>query len=225
MGFDRLLRAYALAYCWLGTPKRYAFRYRPRRFRLKICHRHIFFTPKPSRVRIRRTEIYRKDRFSSIKLSYGGESGIRTHGTLPYDGFQDRSVITTSVSLRIPKKAKRRLRLSFSECYYNKLCRPCQCKILIFSRHGRGLFCVYFVSVCGFACKNDFVCRRSNQRIVNRRDNFPENVRYGERKRHGGQQRNAAFLQPCAGIQHGENRGGNDFDKQIGFTFAVDFLF
>ncbi len=31
----------------------------------------------------------------------GGESGIRTHGTLPYDGFQDRSVITTSVSLRI----------------------------------------------------------------------------------------------------------------------------
>ena len=138
MGFDRLLRAYALAYCWLGTPKRYAFRYRPRRFRLKICHRHIFFTPKPSRVRIRRTDIYRKDRFSSIKLSYGGESGIRTHGTLPYDGFQDRSVITTSVSLRIPKKAKRRLRLSFSECYYNKLCRPCQCKILIFSRHGRG---------------------------------------------------------------------------------------
>ena len=30
----------------------------------------------------------------------GGESGIRTHGTFPYDGFQDRSVITTSVSLR-----------------------------------------------------------------------------------------------------------------------------
>ena len=38
-----------------------------------------------------------------IKLqpASGGESGIRTHGTLPYDGFQDRSVITTSVSLRI----------------------------------------------------------------------------------------------------------------------------
>ena len=33
--------------------------------------------------------------------AFGGESGIRTHGTLPYDGFQDRSVITTSVSLRI----------------------------------------------------------------------------------------------------------------------------
>ena len=32
---------------------------------------------------------------------YGAESGIRTHGTLPYDGFQDRSVITTSVSLHI----------------------------------------------------------------------------------------------------------------------------
>ena len=32
-------------------------------------------------------------------LQYGGESGIRTHGMLPYDGFQDRSVITTSVSL------------------------------------------------------------------------------------------------------------------------------
>ena len=29
----------------------------------------------------------------------GGESGIRTHGALPHDGFQDRSVITTSVSL------------------------------------------------------------------------------------------------------------------------------
>ena len=77
VGFDRLLRAYALAYCWLGTPKRYAFRYRPRRFRLKICHRHISFTPKPSRVRIRRTDIYRKDRFSSIKLSKAQESGIR----------------------------------------------------------------------------------------------------------------------------------------------------
>ncbi len=34
-------------------------------------------------------------------FSLGGESGIRTHGTLPYDGFQDRSVITTSVSLHI----------------------------------------------------------------------------------------------------------------------------
>ena len=31
----------------------------------------------------------------------GAESGIRTHGTLPYDGFQDRSVITTSVSLHL----------------------------------------------------------------------------------------------------------------------------
>ena len=31
----------------------------------------------------------------------GGESGIRTHGTLLYDGFQDRSVMTASVSLRI----------------------------------------------------------------------------------------------------------------------------
>ena len=37
-------------------------------------------------------------------LLSGGESGIRTHGTLPYDGFQDRSVITTSVSLRIRRK-------------------------------------------------------------------------------------------------------------------------
>ncbi len=36
-----------------------------------------------------------------LSLLSGGESGIRTHGTLPYDGFQDRSVITTSVSLRI----------------------------------------------------------------------------------------------------------------------------
>ena len=34
-------------------------------------------------------------------LQSGGESGIRTHGTLPYDGFQDRSVITTSVSLHL----------------------------------------------------------------------------------------------------------------------------
>ena len=29
----------------------------------------------------------------------GGESGIRTHGALPHDGFQDRSVMTASVSL------------------------------------------------------------------------------------------------------------------------------
>ena len=36
-----------------------------------------------------------------LQPASGGESGIRTHGTLPYDGFQDRSVITTSVSLRI----------------------------------------------------------------------------------------------------------------------------
>ena len=36
-----------------------------------------------------------------LLLKNGGESGIRTHGTLPYDGFQDRSVMTTSVSLRI----------------------------------------------------------------------------------------------------------------------------
>ena len=34
-----------------------------------------------------------------LSLLSGGESGIRTHGTLPYDGFQDRSVITASVSL------------------------------------------------------------------------------------------------------------------------------
>ncbi len=34
-----------------------------------------------------------------LSLLSGGESGIRTHGTLPYDGFQDRSVTTTSVSL------------------------------------------------------------------------------------------------------------------------------
>ena len=39
-----------------------------------------------------------------LPLLSGGESGIRTHGTLPYDGFQDRSVITTSVSLRIRRK-------------------------------------------------------------------------------------------------------------------------
>ena len=32
-------------------------------------------------------------------IKFGGESGIRTHGTLLYDGFQDRSVMTTSVSL------------------------------------------------------------------------------------------------------------------------------
>ena len=37
----------------------------------------------------------------NLQPASGGESGIRTHGTLPYDGFQDRSVITTSVSLRI----------------------------------------------------------------------------------------------------------------------------
>ena len=36
--------------------------------------------------------------------AFGGESGIRTHGTLPYDGFQDRSVITTSVSLLIMRE-------------------------------------------------------------------------------------------------------------------------
>ena len=39
-----------------------------------------------------------------LPLLSGGESGIRTHGTLPYDGFQDRCVITTSVSLRIRRK-------------------------------------------------------------------------------------------------------------------------
>ena len=32
-------------------------------------------------------------------LTFGGESGIRTHGALRHDGFQDRSVMTTSVSL------------------------------------------------------------------------------------------------------------------------------
>ena len=42
---------------------------------------------------------YTVSRIASV--FYGGESGIRTHGTLPYDGFQDRSVITTSVSLRM----------------------------------------------------------------------------------------------------------------------------
>ena len=31
----------------------------------------------------------------------GGESGIRTHGALRHDGFQDRSVMTTSVPLRL----------------------------------------------------------------------------------------------------------------------------
>ena len=83
------------------SPKRFAFRYRPRRFRLKTIHRIVFLTPKPSRVRIvAGNKIYRKDS-GSIKLSFGGESGIRTHGTLPYDGFQDRSVMTTSVSLRV----------------------------------------------------------------------------------------------------------------------------
>ena len=71
----------------------------------------------------------------SIKLSYGGESGIRTHGTLPYDGFQDRSVITTSVSLRI----------TLRECYYNKRTPLCQCVFCIFSkeqiknRHTQGM--------------------------------------------------------------------------------------
>lgn len=29
------------------------------------------------------------------------------------------------------------MRPSVSECYYNKLCRPCQCKILIFSRYAQ----------------------------------------------------------------------------------------
>ena len=37
-------------------------------------------------------------------LTFGGESGIRTHGALRHDGFQDRSVMTTSVSLRIVQK-------------------------------------------------------------------------------------------------------------------------
>ena len=37
----------------------------------------------------------------TLHSPYGGESGIRTHGTLQYDGFQDRSVTTASVSLRI----------------------------------------------------------------------------------------------------------------------------
>ena len=31
----------------------------------------------------------------------GGESGIRTHGALTHDGFQDRSVMPASVSLLI----------------------------------------------------------------------------------------------------------------------------
>ena len=31
----------------------------------------------------------------------GGESGIRTHGALRHDGFQDRSVMTTLVPLRL----------------------------------------------------------------------------------------------------------------------------
>ncbi len=44
--------------------------------------------------------------FKNIKLSYkknGGESGIRTHGALRHDGFQDRSVMTTSVSLQMQR--------------------------------------------------------------------------------------------------------------------------
>ena len=36
----------------------------------------------------------------TVIMQDGGESGIRTHGALRHDGFQDRSVMTTSVSLR-----------------------------------------------------------------------------------------------------------------------------
>ena len=36
-----------------------------------------------------------------LPLLSGGESGIRTHGALRHDGFQDRSVMTTSVPLRL----------------------------------------------------------------------------------------------------------------------------
>lgn len=44
-----------LAYCWLRHPKR-SLRYRRRRFRLKTCHRHVFLTPKLSRVQVHNQE-------------------------------------------------------------------------------------------------------------------------------------------------------------------------
>ena len=43
--------------------------------------------------------LIKKRAVKNLQPASGGESGIRTHGTLPYDGFQDRSVMTTSVSL------------------------------------------------------------------------------------------------------------------------------
>ncbi len=39
--------------------------------------------------------------FSVFFIKYGGGRGIRTPVTLPPNGFQDRPVMTTSVSLRV----------------------------------------------------------------------------------------------------------------------------
>ena len=74
----------------------------------------------------------------NLQPASGGESGIRTHGTLPYDGFQDRSVITTSVSLRIGL-----VYIIIKEMY----CQELFSMFFNFSVHKITLDLVYFFSI------------------------------------------------------------------------------
>lgn len=61
----------------------FAFGTRLHRFRLKMCHRHILFTPKPSRVRSLVSFIKTKNTaINPVFLLRGGDDGDRTHDLL-----------------------------------------------------------------------------------------------------------------------------------------------
>ena len=74
---------------------------------LKTVHRTVLFTLRPKGSNP--TPWKKRAKSKSFWLSFfGGGCGIRTHVTLPPNGFQDRPVMTTSVTLRVAKRKKRR---------------------------------------------------------------------------------------------------------------------
>ncbi len=97
-GWDSASAAAAPCILLVRRPKCCAFQYPPCRFLLKTARRAVFFTQKPSRVRI---PIIRKARYECTLLFLWRRGWDSNPCGFWPNGFQDRLVMTASIPLRI----------------------------------------------------------------------------------------------------------------------------
>ena len=96
---------------------------------------------------------------------FGGESGIRTHGTLPYDGFRNRCLRPLGhLSMRV--RGVGRLMLSARGVFVLWAFRPLGCRYR-FTPCGRRTLNMSLASVCAFADGGDNGTRTRDLLVAN----------------------------------------------------------